>query len=183
MNRRRGFTALALVLVPAALGLFLAAQPSNRNTAAFFLRNQVLLEEFAALCREEAARPGERYGLAAIYTAFPDHTLTTVREGLFLGEREERPAAPNLRAAWEAIARRRYFTSVSCSFDEKGALEIHFSAEEEWVPYGTPTEGHYRQAYCLLWRDADYQGRPLEDWWHPLDPPGWYYTSHKHYDG
>lgn len=188
MKRCRVWLAAAagLVLI-AALGLFFLSRPSLFNTVRFHSRHQALLEEFISLCREEAARPGERYGLAAIYTAFPDHTLTTLREGLFLEEWEERPAAPNLRAAWEAIARHRYFTSVSCSFDEGGALEIHFSTEGEWIPYGTPTEGHYYIAHCLVWRDADYSGLPHADYWNSLgearEQGGWYYTSHKHRDG
>ena len=76
---------------------------------------------------------------------------------------------------------------MGCSFDENGALEVHFSVEGKWVPYGEPTQGHYRQAYCLLWQDADYSGLPHARYWNSLgearEQGGWYYTSHKHYDG
>lgn len=188
MKRRRVWIAAAagLALI-AALALFFLSRPSLFNTTRFHSRHQPILEEFISLCREEAARPGERYGLTAIYTAFPDHTLTALREGPSLGEWEERPASPELTAAWEEIEGCGYFTSVGCSFDESGALEIHFSTEGEWIPYGTPTEGHYYIAYCLVWRDADYSGLPHARYWNSLgearEQGGWYYTSHKHYDG
>lgn len=186
MKKRPILIAAAVLVLIAALALFLAAQPSARNTAAFFSRHEALLEDFVALCHEEADRTDVARPLNAIYTDFYDGTLRA-RRGLEPWTEGERTVSPELRAGWEAIQRHRYFTSVSCSFDESGALEIHFSAEEEWVPYGEPTEGHYRISYCLLWRDETYTGRPLEDWWHPLDGTagqgGWYYASHKHYDG
>lgn len=191
MKRRRVRIAAAASVLALALALFLAllfrSRPSLLNTIRFHSRHEALLEDFLSLCREEAARPGERYGLTAIYTAFPNHTLTIRREGRFLEELEERPASPELTAAWEEIEKCGYFTDVYCSFDENGALEAHFYAEGTWVPYGEPVQGHYYQAYCLLWQDADYDGPPSDDWWHPLgeaaDRGRWYCVSHKHYDG
>ena len=174
MKKRRILIAAAGLGLIAALGLFLATRPSQRNTAAFFSRHQAVLEEFVSLCREEAARPGERYGLDAVCTAFPDHTLTIRRRDPFLIGWEEHPAAPELTAAWE-------------EFEKRGPLEAHFYAEGTWVPYGEPVQGHYYQAYCLSWRDADYQGQPLDGWCHPLGEAAgrgrWYCVSHKHYDG
>ncbi|MCI8807542.1 MAG: hypothetical protein HFF20_02825 [Oscillospiraceae bacterium] len=187
MNRRRIFIGAAGLASIAALALFFLSRPSLFNTVRFHSRHQVILEEFISLCREEAVRPGERYGLDAVCTAFPDHTLTIRCEGPSLGEWEEHPAAPELTAAWEEIEKRGYFTDVYCSFDENGALEAHFYAEGTWVPYGEPVQGHYYQAYCLSWRDADYQGQPLDVWCHPLGEAAgrgrWYCVSHKHYDG
>lgn len=187
MKKRRWLVAVAIVGCILVLALVWRAQPSNLRTAAFFSRNEALLEDFVALCRAEAKQHDGEYRLYAVYTDWFSGVLTCHLDLSASDDEREFPASPELRAAWERIRRLRYFTSVSCSFDEAGALEVHFSAEGEWVPYGTPTEGHYRFAYCLSWQDADYSGRPHANYWHPLgearEQGGWYCTSHKHYDG
>lgn len=144
------------------------------------------MEDFIALCRAEASRTEESRRLSAIYTGPFDGALVCCPD-FSLTDEADFPASSELCAAWERIASRRYVTSVACSFDENGALEIHFSAEGEWIPYGTPTEGHYRDSCCLVWRDTAYLGPSHADRWRPLNsdnvPDGWYYISHKHYEG
>ena len=184
MKRRRVWIAAAAALaLIAALGLFLATRPSQRSTAAFFSRHQALLEDCLSLCRAEAEQHNGEYRLDAVYTDWLSGALMCCLDLSAPDDERAFPAPPELTAAWEKIEGYGYFTSVGCSFDENGALDIHFSTKGEWIPYGEPTQGHYFIAHCLRWRDADYQGWPLEGWWHPLDPPGWYYTCHKHYDG
>lgn len=178
-KRRRSIALAAGFVLAAALGLFWA-------TRALFTRNEALLEDFITLCREEASQTEDDRRLSAIFTDFFDGALMC-RPDFSITNEPDFPASPELRAAWERIQHCGCFTSVSCSFDENGALEVHFSAEGEWVPYGTPTEGHYCIAHCLLWRDTDYSGRPHANYWGPLgkarEQGGWYYTSHKHRDG
>ncbi len=187
MKKRTIFIAAAVLVLIAALALFLAARPSQRNTAAFFSRHEALLEDFVALCREEAEQHDGAYRLDAVYTDWFSGALMCCLDLSAPDDEREFPASPELTAAWEEIEGCGYFTSVGCSFDESGALEIHFSTEGEWIPYGTPTEGHYYIAYCLVWRDTDYSGLPHARYWNSLgearEQGGWYYTSHKHRDG
>lgn len=186
MKRRRVWIAAAAVLA-LALALFFLSRPSLFNTIRFHSRHQPILEDFISLCRAETEQHDGAYRLDAVYTDWFSGVLMCRLDLSAPYDEREFPASPELTAVWEEIEGCGYFTSVGCSFDESGALEIHFSTEGEWIPYGTPTEGHYYIAYCLVWRDTDYSGLPHARYWNSLgearEQGGWYYTSHKHRDG
>ena len=183
MIKKHSKLLVCLVCLTLAAAWF-ATRPSTKRTAAFALRHQDLLSEFISLTYAE----NQDHGLRSIYDS--GNSLEGREQDLF--QWDPVSVSPELCAAWQRIRSYGYFNSVSCSFEEKGGLEVTFSAKGKWKPY---EEGNYRIAYCLVWQDGEYANNsrwPLEDWWPPLDGMDisslpqdgkWYYTSHKHYDG
>ena len=178
--KRRHILAGSLVV----LCLFLiwhSPRPSLRNTVKFALRHQEELIQFVALAREENAGGELSWWRGS-------NTLS----GTAWGWNFQPTISSEVSAAWENIRSYGYFDSVTCSYEhETGAMEITFSTKGPWKAY---EEGNYYVAHCLVWRDASYSRFPLKSYWHPLTQAegmapalegggGWYYTSHKHYDG
>ena len=179
----------ALMGALAALCLFLAwysTRPSLEHTARFALRHQEELARFVALAREENG-DGK---LRSIYCDGDDTLLSHTWNFSF--EFELTSVSPELRDAWREIRSYGYFDGVQCYFENAtGAIEVIFSTKGRWQPY---SEGHYYIAHCLAWRDDAYSRSPLDFYWLPLpeadgmspaqgEKGGWFYTSHKHYDG
>lgn len=166
-----------------ALCLFLvwhSTRPSQKNTVKFALRHQDELSRFVVLAQEETAE-GElmSYGGSSSLSATTWDLRTTA-------------VSSEASVLWDKIRSYGYFDSVDCFFEhETGAIQVTFSTKGPWKPYA---EGNYYIAHCLVWREASYSRFPLESYWHPLtqadgmtpaleEEGGWYYTSHKHYDG
>ncbi len=128
---KKRYIALAVIAI-LGLGLFAQSQgSSSAHVDAFAVEHQALLEEFLTLAREEAAATPEDSALSAIYTRYGDKVLVShfsPSSSNLYGD--VRPVVSSeLCSAWQDIQEQGRFTSVGCSFEPDGAMEVHFSVE------------------------------------------------------